>query len=84
MNNTYIMIDRNIFESAIWRESPETLKLFLWLIGKARNSKVPKKYPTFEIKRGELVTSFSEISENNEYYYQNRIKRWSNSKISRS
>ena len=77
------MIDRNIFESAIWRESPETLKLFIWLIGKARSSKTPKKYPHFEIKRGELVTSFNDISEGNEYYYQKAIRRWSNSKISR-
>ena len=77
------MIDRNIFESAIWRESPELLKLFLWLIGKARNSNIPKKYPNFVIKRGELVTSFSEIAECNEYCHGKGIKRWSNSKISR-
>ncbi|CAG0939337.1 hypothetical protein BROC_00578 [Candidatus Brocadiaceae bacterium] len=80
----YFIIARKIFDSAIWRDNPDLLKLFLYLIGKARHSSVPKNYPGFVINRGELITSLLEIAENNEYTELDGHKRkWSNPTVSR-
>ena len=83
MNNTYFILSRQIFESAIWRDNPHILKLFIYLIGNARHSKEPKKYPNVIINRGELVKSLSQISEENEYVSSGTIKNWSRQKVSR-
>jgi hypothetical protein len=73
---------RQIFDSAIWRDDPHVLKLFIYLLGKARHKEEPKKYPGFEINRGELVTSLSQIADDNEFYNRT-IKKWSRAKVSR-
>ena len=83
MNNTYFILSRNIFESAIWRDDPHILKLFIYLIGNARHSRKDKVYPKIKIKRGELVTSLMQISEDNEYVLNGIIKKWSRQKVSR-
>lgn len=80
---TYFLLSRNIFDSAIWRDDPHILKLFVYLLGNARHSNTPKKYPHVVIKRGEIVRSLSQISEDNEYLCNNSIKRWSRGKVSR-
>ena len=80
---TYFTLSRTIFDSAIWRDNPHTLKLFIYLIGQARHSKTPKKFPTFKIKRGELVTSLSQIAENNSYMFKGAMREWSRMKVSR-
>lgn len=80
---TYFILTRKIFESAIWRDDPHILKLFIYLIGNARHSKEPKKYNGFEIKRGELVTSLALLSDNNEFIKNGRLQTWSRSKVSR-
>ena len=77
------LLARQIFESAIWRDDPHVLKLFIYLMGQARHNIKPKKYPSFEIKRGELVTSLAKISEENEYSQNGTIKTWARMKISR-
>ena len=77
------LLARQIFESAIWRDDPHVLKLFIYLMGQARHNTKPKKYPSFEIKRGELVTSLAKISEENEYSQNGTIKTWARMKISR-
>jgi hypothetical protein len=77
------LLARQIFESAIWRDDPHVLKLFIYLMGQARHNSKPKKYPSFEIKRGELVTSLAKISEENEYSQNGTIKTWARMKISR-
>lgn len=83
MSRTYFILSREIFESAIWREDPHVLKLFLYLIGVARHDKEQKRYPGFEVKRGERVTSLAEIAEDNEYHERERLKRWSRQKVAR-
>lgn len=83
VNDSYFIISRNLFDSAIWRDDPHVLKLFIWLIGTARHDIKPKKYPSVTINRGELVTSLSEIVENNEYVSKNAIRKWSRAKVSR-
>ena len=83
IENGYYLVARKLFESAIWRDDPHVLKLFLYLIGQARHHKKPKKYPGFVINKGELVTSLQEIAENNEYLNRQRPQRWSRQKVSR-
>lgn len=80
---TYFIITRKIFDSAIWRDDPHILKLFIYLIGHAMHSKESKKYNSFEIKRGELVTSLSIIADDNEYMKFGKLQRWSRAKVSR-
>lgn len=80
---TFFIITRKIFESPIWKDDPHILKLFIYLVGNARHSKNPKRYPNFEIKRGELVSSLSDIAENNEYFQNGALKKWSRQKVSR-
>lgn len=79
----YFLIARKIFESSVWFDNPHVLKMFIWFIGKARHKKNPKKYPHCTIQRGELVTSLSEISENNEWMEQKAVRKWSRQKVSR-
>jgi len=82
-NLTYFLITRKIFDSSIWRENPHTLKLFVYLIGNARYKDEPKKFNGFSVCKGELVTSLSNISEDNEYLERGRLKKWSRAKVSR-
>lgn len=80
----YYVIARKILDSDIWRCDPHLLKLFLYLIGKARHSREPMKYPGFVINRGEHVTSIEEIVQNNQYIgHRGRLEKWSQSKVSR-
>ena len=80
---TYILITRNLYTSAIWTDNPHVLKLFLYFIGTARRSEIPKKYPGFSVKQGELVTSLNEIANNNEYLERKILRRWSKQKVAR-
>ena len=82
MKRGYFLLSRLMFESAIWSDDPHILKLFIYLVGTARHTKKPKAYPTFKIKRGELVTSLRDISDNNEYFNKT-IRKWSAGKVSR-
>lgn len=79
----YFLLSRKIFDSAIWADDPHILKLFIYLIGRARFDHKTKQYPGFKIKRGELVTSLSHIADDNEFNYRNAIRRWSRPKVSR-
>ena len=83
MRQTYFILTRRIFESEIWRHESHVLKLFIYLVGMARHRAEPKKYPGFEIKRGEHLTSLSEIADNNEYLDRGRVKKWSRQKVAR-
>lgn len=80
---SYFIVTRELFESAIWRDNPHALKLFLYLIGKARHRRTPKKFPGFEVKRGELVTSLSKIADENEFLERRKVKKWSRARVSR-
>ena len=83
MSTGYFLLSRAIFESPIWRCSPDSGKMFVYLIGNARYSQKPKRYPGFEVKRGELLTSLKEIAEGNEWIENGCPKRWSRTKVSR-
>jgi len=80
---TYFIITRKLFSSPIWREDPHLLKLFLYLVGKARYRKTPKRFLGFEVRRGELVTSLQDIVDANQYS-QGRVKHsWTRMRVSR-
>ena len=83
LSKSFFILSREIFDSAIWRDSPDVLKLWIYLIGIARFDKEPKKFPGFVVKRGELVTSLAQIAENNEYEENGTAKQWSRMKVSR-
>jgi len=78
----YVLLARIMQDSAIWCDDPHVLKLFIYLIMEARFDVEPKKYPGFELKRGEVLTSLSQIADDNEYF-RHTIKKWSRSKVSR-
>lgn len=82
-NKSYVILSRMIFQSAIWRENPHVLKLFIYLFGNARHQKKAKKYPDFELKRGEILTSLSKLAEENEYMEGGRVRLWSRAKVGR-
>ena len=80
---TYFLLSRSIFDSPIWSDDPHVLKIFLYIIGTARHSKKPKRFPGFSIKRGEMVTSLTAIAENNCYMQNKVLKTMSKQKIMR-
>jgi len=80
---TYFILTRKLFESPIWYDNQSVLKLFIYLIGNARHKPQPKKFSGFMVNRGELVTSLSDIADNNEFLERGRIKKWSRQKVSR-
>ena len=79
----YILLARKIYDSAIWTDDPHILKLFIYLCGKARHQTKPKEFNGFNIKRGELITSLSIISEDNPYLKRGRVQFWSRQRVSR-
>lgn len=66
------LIARALFQSAIWTKPPQYLKLFLWLIGRAAFQD-GHTYQGRTLKRGQLVTSYSKISEALAYHANHRI-----------
>ena len=66
------LIARALFQSAIWTKPPQYLKLFLWLIGRAAFQD-GHTFQGHTLKRGQLVTSYSKISEALAYHANRRI-----------
>jgi len=79
----YILLSRLIFESPIWFEEPNILRVFIWMIGKARYKREPKRFSHFDVNRGELVTSLAHIADDNEYMWHGKLQKISRTKISR-
>jgi len=78
----YVLLARAIEQSALWRDPPEVLKLFLYLLLHARYRPEPKRFDGFEEKRGELVTSLADIAGGCEFY-ERGLQRWSRQKVAR-
>lgn len=79
----WVALHRKILESPEWRLPSDALKVFLYLIMRARHSHEPARYKNFEIKRGEIVTSLSQIAADNEHFEKGHLKQWSRQKVSR-
>lgn len=65
INNGYIMIARQMFQSPVMAYPPLWFKLWVWMIGKANHQTVVVKGQTFN--RGELLTSYDEMIEVGSY-----------------
>jgi hypothetical protein len=78
----YVLLARAIEQSALWRDPPEVLRLFLYLLLHARYKAEPKQFDGFEEKRGELVTSLADIAKDCEYY-ERGLQEWSRQKVGR-
>lgn len=84
IDDGYVIIARKIMDSSIWNADPEILKLFLYLICKARHKSKPKQFPNkIKVKRGELLTSYQNIINDNEFMKGKSVIRWSKGKLSR-
>ena len=78
----YVLLARAIEQSAIWRDPPDVLKLFIYLLLRARYKAEPKRFDGFEEKRGELVTSLADIAKDNAYRDRG-LRQWSRQKVGR-
>ncbi|MBU2051319.1 MAG: hypothetical protein KKH61_20420, partial [Gammaproteobacteria bacterium] len=88
MNNSpipdgYILFARAVLQSRLWMCGPDELRVAMWLLLKARNSREPKKFPGFDQKRGEVVTSLADISSGTEWFENRKVRSYSRQKIAR-
>jgi len=67
-------VARNIYASGIWRKPPQYFKLFLWLIGNAAFES-GHTYKGRTLSRGQLITTYSEITEALAYQFNKTINR---------
>jgi len=79
----YALFARAVYDSRLWQCPPDVWKLATHLILSARHKHEPKKFPGFEIKRGELVTSLSDIADACQWYENRKVRKWSRQKVSR-
>lgn len=83
VSHGYILLARKVLESPIWAETPDLLKLFVYLLLQARHEAKPRRYASVVVARGELVTSLAEIAEDNQWCYRNAVRKWSRSTVQR-
>ena len=83
IKNGYYLSARQMFDSDLWQCPADEIKLAHYLIGTARHNKKPKRFPGFQVCRGELVTSMSLISENCQWYENRKVRSWSRQKVAR-
>lgn len=78
-----ILLARVILDSAIWGDTADVLKLFIYLLLEARHERKPKRFPDVVVKRGELVRSYAQIAEACSWEEKGTIRRWSKQKVGR-
>jgi len=77
----YFLLSRSLFDSNLWQLPPDHLRVAIYLLGKARHSTKPHTLPDgLTIRRGELVTSMTFISENCSYYENRMVREMSRKK----
>lgn len=70
---TKFLIDRKLFSSDIWFDSPWMLKVWIYLIGNAAHGDF--EWMGTQIKRGQLVRSYRKIAKDCSYRIGYRIKK---------
>ena len=83
IKNGYILLSRLLLDSQVWMLGNECLRLAVYLLLTARHNREPKKFPGFTVKRGELVTSLSDIADGCQWYENRKVRQWSRQKVSR-
>jgi len=76
----HVLLSRKIFESSIWNKPPQYFRLWTWLIGKAVFQD-GHTYKGHVLKRGELITTYREISKALAYRYNRAIIKPSQKEI---
>jgi len=76
----HILLSRKIFDSAIWEKPPQYFRLWAWIIGKAVFQD-GHTYKGHVLKRGELITTYGEISKVLAYRYNRAIIKPSQKEI---
>lgn len=79
----FVILARALLESDLWREGPDALRVFIYLLMEARYSRTPSRFPGFTVKRGEVLTSLASIAEDCEYIHRGHPVRWSRTKVHR-
>lgn len=64
-NKGFFLISRSIFDSDIWFRSPEYLKAWIYLLGKANHE--DKRYNGYLCKRGQTLITYKELAEQVRY-----------------
>jgi len=70
----HFFISRNIYKSSIWDKPPQYLRLFVWCLGKAAFDD-GHTYKGHALKRGELITTYSEMTDSLAYHYNRATKK---------
>lgn len=70
----HFLISRNLFTSAVWSKPPQYLRLFLWCLGKAAFED-GHTFKGHVLKRGELITTYSEMADSLAYRYNRATKK---------
>ncbi len=80
----FILLSRSIQDKSIWSDDPSMLKFWLYILLKA-NYNADKVYElgSVKIRHGEVLKSYRKIADENEYVSNNRVVRWSTSRIAR-
>ncbi|MBM63264.1 MAG: hypothetical protein CL484_09985 [Acidobacteria bacterium] len=80
----WVKVHRVIEDTGLWHEGADVLKLFIWILLKVnyRKDRTPNKGGV-EVPYGHYLASLRQIAQANEYVANNRVTRWSISKVSR-
>lgn len=79
----YILLARIMTEKTLWQCSPEVLRVAIYLLLEARHQKEPKKFTGFVLHRGEVLTSYANISEDCSWFENRMIRKFPRSKVGR-
>lgn len=76
------LISREIFENAIWTDVVK-FRIFFYIVGNAVFSEEGVEIGGIHIKRGQLLRSFRNLSDDLQYIENRKVKKYSVSVISR-
>ena len=81
----FILLSRDLLENAIWRMNSDLVRLWIYLICKVSYGKKEFTYSRgttkITVRKGEFLRSLRKIGEDCSYVGNNKIVRWSTSRI---
>ena len=83
INRGYVILARAMEDSQLWQLGPDCLRVAIWLLMRARFDREPKKFPGFEVGRGEVLTSLAQVAEECAWIENRREVRFCRSKVKR-
>ena len=79
----FILLARTILDSPIWGRDLHHVRFWMYLLLQARWQEEPTEVGGITIERGQFLKAFRKIQEECEWVENQRIRRWSTSKIHR-